>query len=561
MFKKIKDALLTNPSIEADIDPALTLDQDTSYRWDLSADIVIAGCGGAGISAGLEAHEAGADVLMLDRYNAGGATKISGGIFYAGGGTEIQKKCGVEDSAENMYNYLKHEVKDAVSDETLRDFCESSLDNYDFITRNGVEFHPSQCPFKTAYPPNNYYYYYSGNESFPPYSDSATPAARGHRAYVKGVSGAGIFNPLLKTAQDKKLKLRTQTNVKRLVQDHCGRVIGLEAKMIKSNSLAAWLHQKIYGLLDALRYTAMYMPMVTRFILFLLNTIETHCAKSVNIRANKAVILATGGHYFNKPLVQEHAPKYVDGMPLGTIGDDGSGLRLGQSIGADTKLIDSITAWRFTNPPEAFIKGILVNAKGERICNEMLYGAQVAEQMIEHHGGKGYLIIDQTLFNTAKTQLGPKHSMWFQAASALMYLYIERKKGKTLTELAKKMGMPTDTLLNTVTQYNENGLSDEVDPMGKPKTHFSSIENGPFYALNCSFDSKIVPCPTLSLGGLRVDEKTGQVINTQGDTVAGLYAAGRSAAGVASRSYVSGLSIADCVYSGRRAAKHIIQTS
>ena len=35
----------------------------------------------------------------------------------------------------------------------------------------------------------------------------------------------------------------------------------------------------------------------------------------------------------------------------------------------------------------------------------------------------------------------------------------------------------------------------------------------------------------------------------------GLYAAGRTAAGC-SRSYVSGLSLADCVFSGRRAARH-----
>jgi 3-oxo-5alpha-steroid 4-dehydrogenase len=35
-----------------------------------------------------------------------------------------------------------------------------------------------------------------------------------------------------------------------------------------------------------------------------------------------------------------------------------------------------------------------------------------------------------------------------------------------------------------------------------------------------------------------------------------LYAAGRSAVGLCSRSYVSGLSLADCVFSGRRAGRH-----
>jgi 3-oxo-5alpha-steroid 4-dehydrogenase len=60
----------------------------------------------------------------------------------------------------------------------------------------------------------------------------------------------------------------------------------------------------------------------------------------------------------------------------------------------------------------------------------------------------------------------------------------------------------------------------------------------------------------LTLGGLVVAEDTGQVRRADGSTVDGLYAAGRSAVGLCSRSYVSGLSLADCVYSGRRAGRH-----
>ena len=60
----------------------------------------------------------------------------------------------------------------------------------------------------------------------------------------------------------------------------------------------------------------------------------------------------------------------------------------------------------------------------------------------------------------------------------------------------------------------------------------------------------------LTLGGLKVDEGTGQVLNADGAGVPGLYAAGRNAVGICSNSYVSGLSLADCVFSGRRAGKH-----
>jgi 3-oxo-5alpha-steroid 4-dehydrogenase len=63
-------------------------------------------------------------------------------------------------------------------------------------------------------------------------------------------------------------------------------------------------------------------------------------------------------------------------------------------------------------------------------------------------------------------------------------------------------------------------------------------------------DRIAVPAPMLTLGGLRVDEQTGRVLG-----VPGLYAAGRTAVGICSRSYVSGLSLADCVFSGRRAGR------
>lgn len=55
--------------------------------WDVAADVVVIGFGAAASAAAIEAAEAGADVLVLDRFGGGGATALSGGIVYAGGGT------------------------------------------------------------------------------------------------------------------------------------------------------------------------------------------------------------------------------------------------------------------------------------------------------------------------------------------------------------------------------------------------------------------------------------------------------------------------------------------
>ena len=63
-------------------------------------------------------------------------------------------------------------------------------------------------------------------------------------------------------------------------------------------------------------------------------------------------------------------------------------------------------------------------------------------------------------------------------------------------------------------------------------------------------------CPSITMGGLVVDEKSGQVRRQDGTLITGLYAAGRPAVGVPTENYVSGLSLADCVFSGRRAGQH-----
>lgn len=94
--------------------------------WDQSADVVVVGFGAAGAAASIEAAAGGADVIALDRYEGGGASTISGGVVYAGGGTSIQSRVGVEDSPAQMYAYLAKEVGDAVSPATLRRFCEES---------------------------------------------------------------------------------------------------------------------------------------------------------------------------------------------------------------------------------------------------------------------------------------------------------------------------------------------------------------------------------------------------------------------------------------------------
>lgn len=553
MFKKIIEKITFR---DAYIENNLVIDNVDDFKWDQEADLVVAGFGGAGVSAALESHDQGLKTIVLDRLSGGGATTISGGIVYAGGGTHIQKEAGVEDSPENMFNYLKQEVRGTVSDVTLKKFCDDSVENLNWLENYGVKFNATYCPFKVSYPTDAYYLYYSGNEGFAPYTNDSTPAMRGHRGYKKGFSGPAIFEPLRKSAIEKGIHIQTQSKVVSLLTNSEGDVVGLKAIQIKDGSISKLAHKFFEKLHLILRNSTLFIPQL--FILFSMITewIERSFGTSTYIRARKGVVLATGGFYNNQNMIKKYAPNFVGGSPLGTLADDGTGMQMAMALGAKTECMDSVSAWRFINPPTSFVKGILVGPSGKRICNEMLYGAQLGDEMMRHHAGKGYIILDEKTFKAVPKDLTLKKAHWFHVLVGYFFILFGRKKSPSLGGLAVKLGIDPQALHDTFTEYNRIAASDALDPKGKPKEYMPVLGDGPYHAVNVSYDYFYSPCPSLTLGGLKVNEETGQVINEDGVEIKGLYAAGRTAVGIPSRGYVSGLSIADCIFSGRRAARH-----
>lgn len=549
MFNKIKNH-------QAHIEKPITVADEENFKWDNTFDLVVAGFGGAGAATALEAHEQGLKTLVIDRLSGGGATNISGGIYYAGGGTPIQEQAGVEDTPENMFNYLQQEVQGAVNNETLKKFCESSVENFNWITKFGVPFEASKCPYKTSYPSNKYYFYYSGNESFPPYSNKAKPAARGHRAHKPGISGQAIFQPLRDSILKTDIEVQTQTKVVALITNEAGAVIGLKALTLSEGGFSKTLHKMLDVLHGLLYYGALFWPPLFSVFAIAAEALELKFGKVQHIRAKKGVVLATGGFFSNQVMVKKHAPNYLGGSPIGTMCDDGSGIQMAQALGAKTALMDRVAAWRFINPPATFAKGILVGPSGKRLCNEMLYGAQVGDVMMKEHDGKAWLILDAEQYKNSAQDLNLEKALWFQIMIGFFFRYLGYKKANTVEILALQTGIDVNELVNTVKAYNEIANSEKLDPMGKPKEFLQALTQGPFYALNVSYDYFFAPCASLTFGGLVVNETSGLVQNENGSDIKGLYAVGRTAVGIPSKGYVSGLSIADCIFSGRRAAQH-----
>jgi 3-oxo-5alpha-steroid 4-dehydrogenase len=520
--------------------------------WDVEADVVVVGFGAAGACAALEAAAAGAEVIVLDRFGGGGATALSGGVVYAGGGTPQQQAAGVSDSPEAMFDYLSLEVGDAVSAATLREFCDSSPAMLAWLERHGVPFEGSLCPDKTSYPTNRHYLYYSGSELSAP--DVAPPAPRGHRTRGRGTSGGMLFARLARSVRGSGASVLAQTSAQALVTDSAGRVTGVQCSTLRGAPAWAAAAHRVLHAWSAKPY--LYAPKLGRALHRPVAALERRYGRPLLVTARRGVVLAAGGFVANRPMMREHAPAYRGGLPLATPGDDGSGIRLGVQAGGATRFLDRVSVWRFLSPPPALLRGVLVDQAGQRVCDESRYGAAIGEAIVTRHHGRAWLLVDHATVTAARRQVRGT-TLWFQRLQAMYLLTTGRVKAPTVAALAARAGLDADGLAATLDAYNFAAAAGLADPAGKPADMVRAQDRPPYSLIDCSVRPRLAnPAPMLTLGGLVVAEETGQVRRADGTGIAGLYAAGRSAVGLCSHSYVSGLSLADCVFSGRRAGRH-----
>ena len=555
------------------IEDPLVVENPDAFSWDETADLVVVGLGGAGVAAALEGLERGLKVTAVDRYEGGGSTAANGGIFYAGGGTKIQKEAGEDDSPEEMYKYLKIEVGDVVSDETLRKFVEESVETVDWILANGGKLNSKVWKKKASYPPLAYFLYHPDNSLVASYVARAKPAARGHRAHISngkkawGV-GIGIWGPLRDSAMAKGLNFHRYSEARQLARDGTGRVIGVKILSIPAGSSAA---AKFGSFIKTADWLLAMLPPTLPFAAITIGLGSWYLRRAAKIeaahrqerwiRAKEGVLLSTGGFIMNNTMVRHFAPTYATGMPNGTLGDQGQGIMMGAGAGGQLALMDKISAWRFINPPKAWSDAIVVNSKGKRMIDETVYGASLGEQIGDHNGGVGYIIYDKNLRKQAFKQALDPLIVPFQRDITLLNLLFNYKKADSIDELAHRSGIDPLGLIDTVAAYNRGARGEQPDAFGKQMDDMVPIVAPPFYAMDISINSRFLPLPVITFGGLRIDERSGLVLDEAGQTIPGLYAAGRTAVGVASNTYVSGLSFADCVFSGRRVARHIARAN
>ncbi|MBF6294281.1 FAD-binding protein [Nocardia farcinica] len=519
---------------------------------DLAADVVVIGFGAAGACAALEATAAGAQVLVLERFTGGGTSALSGGIIYAGGGTSVQRAAGVSDTPEQMLAYLTREVGDAVAPETLRRFVEESPAMIDWLQGHGVPFEPSLCPYKTSYPNDKYYLYYSGSEVSGYGREVAEPAQRGHRVKGRGTSGKKLTGPLAASAARHGVRVETLTTATRLITDADGAVVGVECRTLRDAPAA--VRDRYVRMAKVAAKPGIYYPPLRKNLERRLEALDRRYGTTIRVHARRGVIVSAGGFIANRELVHRYGPQYRHGLELGSTGDDGSGILMAQEVGAATDRMGNISAWRFILPPSAFTGALLVDAEGRRVIDETRYGAAVGHKLVNEHDGLGWVLADDERMRLGIAQMRTQPA-WFQRAQ---FEVMRRKaiRGATLEDAARKAGIDPAGLRATVEAHNAAIAAGAPDPVGKPAEFCEPVRSGPYWLLDVGIKPSVInPCPMLTLGGVVVDETTGAVRSTAGHDIPGLFAAGRTAVGICSESYVSGLSLADCVFSGRRAGR------
>ena len=464
-------------------------------RWDFETDVAVIGFGATGACAAIEAAAASARVMLFERGSgSGGASALSGGEIYIGGGTDAQRAAGFEDSTEDMAAYLKAAGGPCADEAKCDLYAQESLNHYAWLKEQGIPYRGNYLPGKHIEPTDDSTLIWSGSEAAWPFCEIAKPAPRGHVIAHMGWGGGRPLIDLLE-ARAKALGVEVTTDARAvaLVQDDDRRVVGVIVRIDNVN----------------------------RFV-----------------RAAKGVILCTGGFAFNEDMRRRYcAETFKISSPIGDQ-DDGVGIELGVSAGGDAIHMEQFfTTCPWTMPePQAY--GVFVNQAGQRFINEDCYHGRVSRAAIDQLGDRVYLLLDIAHFDEPL----PMAAMTIAGT------------GDSWEEVEAELEMAPGTLSATMAFYNAHAREGRDPLFHKRAPILTPLDQGPFVALELNFATSYFSFFTL--GGLRTSTD-GEVLDRTGAPVAGLFAAGRCTSGLPAwgHGYSSGLSLADCTFFGRQAGR------
>jgi succinate dehydrogenase/fumarate reductase flavoprotein subunit len=313
-------------------------------NWDETTDVAVIGFGGAGAAAAIDAHDAGADVVIVEASDLpGGSTALSGQAIY-GCNTRVQGDMGVDDSVQGMLDYYK-ETCDG-NEAIMEAICEASGDNINWLLDMGME-----VPRETAMPGLTM----GGVEE--EVADVTPPVPRVHWSDSSG--SGGLWTVLKNEVDSRKITTHMETPAEKLLTDDNDRVVGIQVQK---------------------------------------------GGKAHRIQARGGVVIAAGGFSRNDEMMDEMVTDQ-DLTPFTTPTDTGDGIRMAQRVGAGMAYVDGlldVPTWKNPQVPNSFLISceflpgqppfLVVNKEGKRFMDESIYYEYSNPKILDQPDAVGYVI-------------------------------------------------------------------------------------------------------------------------------------------------------------------------
>lgn len=259
----------------------------------------------------------------------------------------------------------------------------------------------------------------------------------------------------------------------------------------------------------------------------------------------ETLILATGGFAANAAMLARHIPVMADARKNGHESSDGTAVRLAQQLGAAVGDMGAYQGYAMLTDPQGIAVcpgvivegGIIINAQGERFCDESDDIAGMVHPVMAQEG-PCWVLLDRRI------EASQAYVPDMQALARLN----AAKRGSNADELAQLIGVPQVALAATLAEAQAAAEAGRPDAQGRRWGE----ERPPVGALSAL---KVVGAIFHTQGGLLID-RDARVLREDGSALPNLFAGGgaaRSVSGPAHWGYLPAMGLCTAVTLGRLA--------